>query len=190
MRKPCRRGYSLVEVLVALLVLGVGVLGACALQAAALRARADARLMDTGMQLAASLAEHMRANPAQMRQAEPINPYLGLDFTAGSGAPPAPVPSCDGAQACDGAQLAAYHSAQVRLAVHEGFPGGRVRVCRDAQPWEGAPQGYRWDCTGGADAPVVIKLGWQGRDGGRNDLDDPVSRSAPRVALAVAARER
>ena len=50
----------------------------------------------------------------------------------------------------------------MRLAVHGRFPGGRIAVCRDAAPWDAARQRYRWDCSGGAGAPVTIKIGWHG----------------------------
>lgn len=153
MQSRCASGFTLVEILVAVLVLAVGILGAGAAQVAALRTRHASALLSDGVALAASLAERMRANSAQMHAPDARNPYLQLQYDAAAGAPPA-YPACFAGARCGSAELAAFDMGEAMQALYLGFPGGRLRVCRDA--------GTRadWACSGGAGAPIVIKLGW------------------------------
>lgn len=144
-------GFTLVEVLVALFVLAVGVVGAGAAQLAAARTRQQS-----------ALAARMQANPALARLPDAANPYLALDYDAGDGPPGAPPASCFGASACDPAALAQFDLHAVRQRVHDAFPGGRILVCRDDAPWDETARRYRWSCSGSAAAPVLVKLGWIG----------------------------
>jgi type IV pilus assembly protein PilV len=156
-RSPDDGGFTLIEVLVAVCVLAVGVLGAVTAQATALHTRHASALLSNGVQLASSLADRMRANRAQMRLGDAGNAYLQLRFDAAQGAPGAAPSDCL-AVGCDSAAIAAFDSAEVRQALHAGFPGARLAVCRDAS---GGAAG--WDCAGSKRDPIVIKLGW--RDG-------------------------
>jgi type IV pilus assembly protein PilV len=151
-RRP-NPGFTLPDVLVAILVLSVGILSAAAAQVASLRTRHGSALLSNGVQLASTLADRMRANSAQMRLPDARNPYLQLAYDAAAGAPPA-TGACFAAQACGSEQLATFDIGETMQALHQGFPGGRVRVCRD-----GAAS-MDWDCSGGAQAPIVIKIGW------------------------------
>ncbi|RSZ57314.1 type IV pilus modification protein PilV [Massilia atriviolacea] len=163
LRKRVAAGFTLGEVLVALLLLAVGILGALGTQVAALRTRQESGLMSRGVHLAASLAERMRANAAQMRLGDAINPYLQLRYQAGEGAPPRAPADCYGAGRCDSAQLARFDIDDTVAALHAGFPGGRIAVCRDTVVWNDAGKALAWECAGSAGAPVVIKLGWHVR---------------------------
>lgn len=168
-------GYSLVEVMAAAFVLAVGVTGACASQAVSLRTGHDAALATRAVHLAASLGERMRANTAAMAAGDAANPYLRFDHAAISGAAPAGV-SCHAPASCDPAQLAQADLSEAAQELARYFPGGRLRVCRDAQAW--AAGGMPWHCTGSPAAPVVVKVGWQAR-GGR------AGAAMPRVVLLV-----
>jgi len=84
-----RAGFTLVEVLVAMFVVALGIAGAAALQALAVRSTRDAAHLSDGSRLARSLAERMRANPHALALPDKDNPYLQLDYDAGSGAPTA-----------------------------------------------------------------------------------------------------
>lgn len=57
-------GFTLIEVMVALLVLSIGLLGLAALQTAALRDGQRAELRTRAVQAASDMVERMRANPA------------------------------------------------------------------------------------------------------------------------------
>jgi type IV pilus assembly protein PilV len=146
-----QKGFTLIEVLVAILVLAIGVLGTAGAQLAALQTRHDTGLMSLGVHLAGSLADRMRANPPQLAA------YLQLDYDALLDGPPsAPGALCFALAQCDGGQMAAFDTYELSEAVHAGFPGGRIKVCRDAA--QGST--LSWNCSGG-NAPVVVKLGWR-----------------------------
>jgi type IV pilus assembly protein PilV len=155
-------GFTLLEVLVAMFVLAVGVLGAAATQATSARLRQQSALESDAVALAASLAARMRVNPAQMALADSANPYLQLDYDAAGGAPPAPPVQCFGAATCDPAQLAQFDLHELERAVYDAFPGGRIAVCRDGGSGGGA---LAWTCAGGSNAPIVVKIGWRSRTG-------------------------
>ena len=180
MRSRYGDGFTLIEVLVAVLVLAVGILGAAGVQVAALRTRHLTGLMSGGVQVAGALAERMRANSAVMRAGDALNPYLQLQYDAGAGEPAPPGVLCFGGAGCDGAQLAAFDVYEIKQAVFSGFPSGRVAVCRDAVVWSGAQRALAWECVAAANAPIVIKLGWRDR------RVAPDAAIVPSVALVVA----
>ena len=155
-------GFTLIEVLVAVFVLAVGVLGALAAHTTAMRTRQASALMSNGVQLASSLAERMRANRAQMRLSDARNPYLALRFD-GASDQAGPAPAACTRNACNSAELAQQDIAELKYLLSTGFPGARLAVCRDAVGWDPARRALGWDCTGGSFNPIVIKLGW--RDG-------------------------
>lgn len=175
-------GFTLIEVLVAALVLVVGVLGAAGMQVAALRTRHLTGLMSGGVQLAGGLAERMRANSVQMRLGDAANPYLQLRYDADQGPPAPPSPTCyDGR--CNSAELAAFDLYEIKQALYSGFPGARVAVCRDAEVWSGARRALAWECAWAPNAPIVVKLGW--RD--RRAAPDAAAVPGPALALVVGA---
>lgn len=186
MRLRSAGGFTLIEVLVAVCVLAVGVLGAAATQLVALRTRHQSSLMSAGVQLASELADGMRANPEPMRAADAANPYLLLRYDAATdGAPRPPSALCLPGAGCGGAQLAEAELDRIRHALYAGFPGGRVAVCRDSAPWDAARAALRWDCGGGSGAPIVIKLGWRGKQLRGADARDDAGDFAPSVAIAL-----
>ena len=150
-------GFTIIEVLVAMLVLAFGVIGSSAMQLTALRTRHQSSLLSSALHLGSSMLDTMRANARQMQLSDADNPYLGLDDDALTHAAPAESgPTCF-AQ-CDSAQMAAFDIAQWKRQLRAIFPGGRFVICRDAQVSDGAST--VWACSGGPAAPVVIKLGW------------------------------
>ncbi|MFL6674582.1 MAG: type IV pilus modification protein PilV [Massilia sp.] len=169
-------GFTLVEVLVALFVLAVGIVGASATQLATQRTRHHSALMSAAVQLAASLADRMRANPVVMAGADGDNPYLQLRYDA-SGAPPATPVSCYGDAGCTPLQMAGFDLFEAAEAVRTGFPRGRIVVCRDAAIGDAAAATLAWECASAPSAPVVVKLGWRGNDSG--------AAPAPVVAMVV-----
>lgn len=155
-------GFTFIEVLVALFVLAIGVVGAGAAQLAAQRTRQHAALSSEAAMLAASFAARMQANMQLAALPDGANPYLPFDYDAHAQGAPAGGASCFGVSACDPAALAAFDLHETRLALHSRLPGGHIGVCRDAAPWDDGVRRYRWACSGGASAPVAIKIGWHG----------------------------
>lgn len=173
------RGFTLLEILIAVLVLALGILGAVALQLGALRARHQSMLASHATQLAASLAERMRANPAQSVT------YLTLNYDAlVDPSPSAPSALCHGG-ACNAAQLALVDLYDAQVLAKQNLPGGRVLICRDADLWAGGK--LRWDCSGGASAPLVVKVGWRGKRPDGLPQVDAEGQYPPGVALLVGA---
>lgn len=180
-----RDGFTLLEVLVAVVVMALGLIGGTAMQLHAMRTRHQSLLLSQSMQLASSLAEQMRANPQQMRLPDAGNFYLQLNYDALAEPDPAPpAVLCFGA-ACDSAQLAAFDLYQLKVQVHASLPGGRALVCRDASAWQGGQ--LQWTCSGGAGAPLVVKVGWRGKNPDGTPVKDAAGAYQPGVALAVGA---
>lgn len=98
-----QKGVGLVEVLVALLLLAVGVLGYTILQLRAVDASSEALMRSQGMLIARTLAENMRANPA----AQTNYPAAVRGYTNITAAPTAPTPSCSN-NLCTPAQMARF----------------------------------------------------------------------------------
>lgn len=94
-----QRGVSLVEVLVAVLVLSVGVIGMAGLQVQALQASTDSSQRTTALILARSIVGQMRSNVGAM--SDYAAAYQNIDCDAGA------PQSCSGAK-CSTGQMAAY----------------------------------------------------------------------------------
>lgn len=144
-RRYCQCGYTLAEVLVALFVLAVGIIGAAAAQNMAATTRHASALTSAAVQLGHGLAEQMAANPFQLALPDSDNVYLQQ-----AGAPWL----CAGA--CSPAQLAATERDAAAEAIGRALPGGQLRVCRDTLSVPLA-----WDCAPGPGAPLVVKIGWR-----------------------------
>ncbi|RJG01728.1 type IV pilus modification protein PilV [Noviherbaspirillum sedimenti] len=158
MRKRTKQtgaGFSLVEVLVSLCILSLGVIGAASIQLTALRTTQQSGFHNIALQLATDVAD-------QVRISEASNPLLTLDFKSSEQAA-IPAALCYGAAAgCDGASMVAFASYEVQRRLQNLLPQGRIKVCRDATPWDDKAQTYHWDCgSAGSDAPIVVKVGWR-----------------------------
>lgn len=172
-------GFTLLEVLVAVVVLALGLIGGTAMQLHAMRTRHESALLSASTQMAAAMADRMRANAAQLSAI-----YLAVDYDAhAQPVPRAPDNLCI-VDACDAAQIARLDVFELERQVRAALPAGRARVCRDAQLY--AAGRLRWECTGGAGDPVVIKIGWRGKRPDGTPEGDRAGRAAPGVAIFVA----
>ncbi len=179
-------GFSLIEVLVALLVLAIGVLGIVMLQLVTLRATRDTLFQSSALNLATTIAEQVGLSthsPEMLQQFAQFD-YSASDLVAVSGS------SCYGSgSSCTPEQIAsaAMHEWQQRL--RESLPGARLRICRDASPWQASMKSMRWECAAGGDAsgattPLWIKIGWPS-----SALSTAVP-AAPQMVLPIAAFSR
>lgn len=174
------QGFTLLEVLVSILVLSLGVLGAVGLQAMALQSNSDARMQSSAVRYARELGELMRGNPAVARQAGAgANPYL-FDSTGGA---PASAADCRAAACATGSDIAGFQVADWWRRVDGELPGARASVCFDATPYDaqGLP---RWACSGGGGV-AVVKIGWvrHTTDGG-----SPAAAASAAAGLDMATR--
>ena len=124
-------GFSLLEVLIALLILSIGLLGLAALQTTGLRSNQMASMRTTATQLAYDITDRMRANPEAV--ADTANkPYE----TANTDAAPTIVTNCNSAD-CTTAQLATFDLAQWKTTLtsaQNGLPGGLGEIVQTAGP--------------------------------------------------------
>lgn len=145
------QGFTLVEVLMAVLVLAVALTGMMHLHLSALRAQRQSSYHGIALHLAGDMAEMIRAWSAPGVDA----PFL-FDYRAGD-ALPAGADCLNGA-ICDPDALRRFGVTRWLDAVKSTLPTARVSICRDAAPWDG--NAFRWACSGG-NAGIVIKLGWR-----------------------------
>ena len=152
------RGFSMVELLVAVLVMGVGVLGVTALQMLSLQNNRSALLRAEAVQLAYDMMDRIRANP---QGAVPGQAYNGL---AVGDNPPAATDCV--ANNCTQAQMIQFDQAVWKcslggfdaIATCTAFRAGGVLPAATAQP--GLPNGDGSIAVDGAGI-VTITVRWQ-----------------------------
>ena len=155
-------GFSLIEVLIAMLILSFGVLSMGGLQLAALKSNQIAGNMSLAATLAKDYSEMMRSNwGLSSTTTVSANPYL-FDTSVSSSFTATPSTTC-GASTCNVSQMATLHVADWAQRVASQLPGGRAVVCRDLTP-RNSDGTYRWSCSNGTStavvSPVTIKIGW------------------------------
>lgn len=105
-----QKGVGLMEVLVALLLLAIGVLGYTVLQLRAVDASSEALSRSQGMLILRGLAENIRANPA----GQASYPATVRNYTTSTVAPTVPSVNCfNPTTACTPAEMANYDAYNV-----------------------------------------------------------------------------
>lgn len=107
-------GISMIENLVALLVISIGLLGLAGLQASTLRNATDATYRAKAVQQAKDMVNRITVNTAGTAAGS---------YSAISSAPPSPTTFCD-AIACTGPQLALFDAWEWNTANASTLPGG------------------------------------------------------------------
>lgn len=159
-RPPRRRraaGFTLLEVLVAIVVLSFGVLGVVGLQAAALQANKEARYQSTAVALGRELGDMMRGNKDLAIVNGAGNPYLLANFTDASAVTSPTDVSCD--PCASATVMGQFNMADWLTRVREALPGARVVVCFDESPYSGSDGRPEWACSGSGGL-AVVKIGW------------------------------
>lgn len=148
-----QHGFSLLEVLIAILVLCFGVFGMVGLQATSLQVNREARIQSSAIRLAEEMAELMRSNK-DIAVNLTGNPYLLSATTATN-------PNCGfpGLSQCATTSAVAQRDVYEWLErVRVELPDPRVAICQDSTPYDasGLPQ---WACSGSG-STIVLKIGW------------------------------
>ncbi len=144
-------GFTLIEVLVALIVLVLGVLGAAAMTLTSLRDGKQSGLRSQAAALAYEIGDIMRANrivsTAVPNPAEAI--FTGTPPTGGVG-------TC-WTTGCIPSDMATndYYEWLQKLQGPNGLPNGQAVICHDATMLTTFPA-----CDNSANAPLVVKLRW------------------------------
>lgn len=147
-----QRGFTMVEALVALVVLAIGLLGIAALYLDSLRAGRTAIYRTQAVNLAADLADSIRSNRMATEQYE-------ADFDED----PVLVDTCLTTAGCSAAELAATDLALWKAAIAQALPGGEGQVVVNDPVAAGEPTTYvltvRWNEVG-ENVPVAFQLGF------------------------------
>jgi len=132
-----QQGFTLLEVLIALLILSIGLLGLAALQTTGLRSNEMASMRTTSTMLAYDITDRMRANPLGTTNG---------DYVIDTG--PAGTPAdCIGGD-CTAAELATFDLSQWKAAITQqpgGLPGGLGDITQTAGPPLVHTITIRWD---------------------------------------------
>jgi type IV pilus assembly protein PilV len=154
-------GFSLIEVLIALIILSLGMLGAVGMQAVAMQANKETRNQSTATTFAYELADKMRSNYSiALTTTASVNPYLTATGTtlAGTATFVAPAENCF-TTACTTTQtIANWDMADWTNRLRNALPDPRVVVCFDETPFDGSGK-PRWACSNTGNMGV-IKLAW------------------------------
>ena len=153
LRRPGQSGFTMVEVLVALVVLSIGLLGIAALLLKSLQSGRTATYRTQAVNLAADLADRIRMN----RTATVAYGTLFADAEVA-------VPACDGTGGCTAGDLAATDLSRWKTTIAQLLPNGQGQVIVTPPVGGGEPDNYvitvRWSEAGEA-APVTFQIGFQ-----------------------------
>lgn len=122
-----QNGFTLLEILVAMIVMAIGLLGLASLQAVSLTRNNDSYLRQQAALLASDMTDRMRANLRGVRDPSSSN---NSSYHMSSTTPPTAV-TCT---TCTPAQMATNDLAQWINLVSTVLPGGTAIVCIDNNP--------------------------------------------------------
>lgn len=175
--KRSNQGFTLIEVLVAVLVLSLGVLGAAGMQLASLQGSREAKQQTIAMQFGRELGEKLRGNKAiAIKSNAADNPYIvNINFDKGGAVPSASV-NCAINECADAKNMAAWEIQDWLTRLQGELPGAHVVVCLDDKPYDdgGLPQ---WECAAPVTTPglpppnMAIKIGWVRKSTKEESLD-------------------
>ncbi len=150
--QPAQSGFTMVEVLVALVVLAIGLLGIAALYLNSLQSGRTAIYRTEAVTLAADVADRIRMN----RTAQAAYGSLFTDN-------PAAVPACSTTGGCTDAELAATDLSTWKATIAQLLPNGQGQVAVTLPVAAGEPTNYvvtvRWAEVGEA-TPVTFQIGF------------------------------
>jgi type IV pilus assembly protein PilV len=148
--RPQQSGFTMVEVLVALVVLTIGLLGIAALYLNSLQAGRTAVYRTQAITLAADLADRIRMN----RTAQAAYGTLFADAEVA-------IPACDTTGGCSDADLAATDLSRWKATVAQLLPNGQGQVAVTLPVLAGDPANYvvtvQWAEVGEV-APVTFQI--------------------------------
>lgn len=162
---------TLVEVLVALVIFALGMLGSGALLLSSMRSSQFSSTASVGIGLARDYGDLMQMIPPSV-----ISTGVGTTSsftidTAETGST-APSPDCQ-ATACNPTEMVEKGTWEWAQRVKTELPGGRAVVCKDSNP-KGTDGLYNWACDGSGDL-MVVKFGWNAKSGPAGTGDNILS---------------
>jgi len=142
-------GFTLLEVLIAIVVFSIGLLGIATLQIAGMKQAFNANVRTVAMQQASDIADRMRANKQGFRDGEYDIAAMPADWDVDCAADP-----------CEPDELAEYDLVEWNDANADVLPLGVGMVCVDATPDDG--DDTDWQCDGNGDV-YAVKVQWTER---------------------------
>lgn len=176
-----QHGTTLVEVLIAAIIIGIGLLGIASLQVKALQASTEAEHRAKATDIAWALADRMRANLLSNTDLGDayVSAAADTDFCVDNPAPPLSCAMIPGstilAVDCDPAQMAVFDLYEARCAstgAKQALPGGSLAITCIDRVGGGDP------CDPGSDMRITIA--WSTRT---NTLD--TGTQTDRIIMAV-----
>lgn len=185
-----QQGFTMIEVLVALVIFAVGLLATAGLQLASLRATQFSNQLVVATSFTREYGEIMQLIPAATTSTHNVAANAGFSVDSnnlGAGAADS-AKNCTGVDAdCTPAEMVAAMRSDWALRVAAGLPGGRAVVCRDDTAAD-AEGNYEWtDCSGNGEM-MRVKMGWHGKSIGKNNQDvsqDWATGDRPRMIVSV-----
>lgn len=161
-----QQGFSFLEVLVAMLILGVAVMGFAGLQVRALQSTGVAHVRSQAMTLASEMTERIRANPSALATyttaanwgVSTIPPGQPSDWASTCQAIAANVNNTPSNSGCTDAEMATFDTQEVQFQAQQMLPDGRVSV----RNCNGALVTCVFVAWGGTDATDNAKCGSNG----------------------------
>lgn len=142
-----RNGFTLIEVLVAVVVLAIGLLGLASLQVFGLRNNHSAYMRSQATLLAYDMADRMRANPVGLNNGKYNKP-------AATAHPP-----CLTTTGCSPTEMAEQDMREWTNTLTGQLPRGTGIVCIDSTPDDGTATATAASCDGSGNV-YVIKVWW------------------------------
>ena len=178
-RRHRHAGFTLIEVMVALIVLVLGVLGSAAMTLTAIRDGKQSGLRSQASALAYELGDLMRTT--RSTSSLPLD-QAAREAIFTSAAPPAVV-SCWSANGCTLAEMAQndYYEWHRKLTGPNGLPNGQAVICRDATKLGDASLA----CDGAPTSPLVVKLRWDEKNNNARDAAAPTSITVRTMAVPI-----
>jgi len=160
--RAAQRGFTLLEILIAIVIFSIGLLGIAGLQIAGMRFTHGSQLRSAAVLQAESMADLMRANAFAVRRGL----YNAVNYPGG--AMPDDFPTDCAASLCTAEDRAAYDLVTWNLSTdglpreanEDVLPLGVGVVCRDSTPDDGDSADWACDDEGNV---YAIKLEWQER---------------------------
>jgi type IV pilus assembly protein PilV len=154
-RQTAQYGFTLIEVLIAVIVLSVGLLGLASLQVNALRNNQSAFMRTQATILAYDIADRMRANQGAVNAGN-------YDYDPSTSPPlPTPTAECITTAGCNEQQMASTDMAAWLANIQTFLPDGTGTVCRDSTGSSG--------CDGGGSQYAII-IQWTEQNGDTSEF--------------------
>lgn len=183
-------GFTLIEVLVALLIFALGLIGAAGLQLSSLRFSQHSSQSVVATNLSREYAELMQVLPASVESTSAATRTSAF-FVDSSTITPASTNPCVGSnKTCTTGQIVTAMRDDWIARVQSHLPGGRIEACRDSSPRDSNGKLNAWGSCDNTGSAVAIKIGWAakappGLDGADTNQSWATSTDRPQFAVIV-----